>query len=72
MLLLLRLRCLKAKMRIVLEKPEIISPRGATCNSLGREPQESNAKRYKAPEGRHMTYLAVGCVAPPGLETHDI
>jgi hypothetical protein len=29
----------------VLEKPENISPGGATCNSLGREPQESNAKR---------------------------
>jgi hypothetical protein len=32
-------------MRNVLEKPENISPGGATCNSLGREPQESNAKR---------------------------
>jgi hypothetical protein len=51
----------------VLENSEFISPGGATCNSLGRQPQVELRREFPAPEGRHTQLRDKSSVAPPGL-----
>jgi hypothetical protein len=50
-----------------LENPELISPGGATCNSLGRQPQVQLRLEFPAPEGRHPKLRCRSSAAPPGL-----
>jgi hypothetical protein len=46
-----------------LENPELISPGGATCNSLGRQPQVQVRLEFPAPEGRHPKCRPSGAVS---------